>query len=83
MRSQVMGTPRARFWIETALGAVSAVLCLLTLVKPAWVEAAFGVDPDRGSGALEWALAAAFASAFITLGVLARAEWGRQAGASG
>ncbi len=71
--------PRTRFWTETALAAFTAVLCLLTLVWPAWIEAVSGVDPDGGNGALEWALVAVFAFASVTLGVLARAEWARRA----
>src|SRR6266540_4097970 len=55
-RSEMTRKPRTRFWTETALAAFTAVLCLLTLVWPAWIEAVSGVDPDGGNGALEWAL---------------------------
>jgi uncharacterized membrane protein len=68
---------RSRFLIETALAAVSGILGVLTLVTPDWVELVFHVEPDQGSGALEWALVAALASAAILFAGLARAEWRR------
>jgi hypothetical protein len=71
--------PRIRFWVETGLAAITAVMCLVALVWPAWIEAVFGVDPDRGSGELEWAIVAGLAVASVTLGVLARVEWVRRA----
>jgi len=49
-------SPRLAFRISSALAAVSGVLFVLTLLRPAWIEAIFGVDPDGGSGALEWAI---------------------------
>ena len=68
---------RSRFLIETALAAVSGILGVLTLVTPDWIELVFHVEPDQGSGALEWAVVAALASAGILFGGLARAEWRR------
>jgi hypothetical protein len=49
---------RRRFRTEIALGGGSLVLLALTVLWPDWIELAFGVDPDGGSGALEWALVA-------------------------
>jgi hypothetical protein len=68
---------RSRFLIETALATVSGFLGVLTLVTPDWIEQVFHVEPDQGSGALEWALVAALVSAAILFGGLARAEWRR------
>jgi hypothetical protein len=45
-----------RFWTEIALGAACLVALALTAAWPDWIETVFGVDPDGGSGALEWAL---------------------------
>jgi len=73
--------PRARFWVEVGLAAITAVTCLVTVVWPTWIEAVFGIDPDRGSGELEWAIVVGLAVASVTLGVLARVEWGRRAAA--
>jgi hypothetical protein len=52
--------------IETVLAAAFAILALVTVMWPTWIEAIFGVDPDAGSGVLEWAIVA-------SLGVLAAA----------
>lgn len=68
---------RRRFLIETALAVVGGLLGVLTLVTPDWVELVFHVEPDHGSGALEWALVIALVSASIVFGGLARAEWRR------
>src|SRR5947209_8823571 len=48
------GTLPTRFWIESAPGAASTALLIVTLVWHNWIELAFGVDPDASSGALEW-----------------------------
>lgn len=57
-----MSTPeRRRWWVEIGLGAVCLVALALTAAWPEWIEEIFGVDPDGGSGALEWALVALLA----------------------
>jgi hypothetical protein len=48
--------PNARLRSELAAAVVTAVLGTLTAVFPTWIEAIFGVDPDHGSGAVEWAI---------------------------
>jgi hypothetical protein len=68
------GRRRGRFWFETVLALVSAVLSVVTLVVPDWIEAVFNVDPDQHGGTLEWAIAAAFLAAAVTAGALARRE---------
>jgi hypothetical protein len=52
------GRHRGRFWFESVFALVSAILSVVTLVVPDWIEAVFNVDPDHHSGALEWAIAA-------------------------
>ena len=54
----------ARMIVEFLLAAVFVVLAVVTWFMPQWIEAVFNVDPDRGSGVLEWVIVA-------TLGVLA------------
>jgi len=64
-----------RFWVETGLAAFSAVLLLVTLANPQWIELVFGVDPDQGNGSLEWLLVAGAVVATATFSVRARLEW--------
>jgi hypothetical protein len=67
----------AFFWIQTAMAALSCILCLVTLARPAWIEAVFGIDPDQRSGSAEWLLVALLASAAVIFSLLARATWAR------
>lgn len=57
---------------DTALAAAAALLALLTLVLPDWIEVVFGIDPDAGSGALEWIVAVTCCLAAVALGARAR-----------
>ena len=69
-----MRTLRRRFWVETVVGAVGLVLGVLTVAVPDWIERISGAEPDAGSGAAEWALAAALLAFAVLAGLLARAE---------
>jgi hypothetical protein len=60
---------RAR--IQSALAAAFAILAVLTTIMPQWIEAATGLDPDSGSGTLEWLVVASFALAAAGCGALA------------
>lgn len=66
---------RLRFWLEAGFGTVTAMLFLVTLVWRDWIEILFNVDPDEGSGLLEWSIVGALLMATIILFVLARYEW--------
>lgn len=61
---------RAR--IESVLAAAFAVLALVTAMWPTWIEAVFEVDPDAGSGALEWAIVAGLGVLAAVAALLAR-----------
>jgi hypothetical protein len=65
------GSVRARFWFELVCGLLGAVLFVVTLITREWIELIFGVDPDKGSGTLELAIAFALISVSIVSGLLA------------
>ena len=67
--------PRTRAWLATVFAVMGLGLCVLTLVWSEWIELLFGVDPDRGSGALELFVAGAFLVASMLLAGQARRDW--------
>ena len=70
-------SPRTRFFVELAAAAASALLLVLTLVWQDWIEIAFGVDPDRHDGAVEWLIVVALLAVAVGLGRRAHASWRR------
>ena len=66
---------RSTFLAQSLSATVSGLLAVLTAVWPDWVEALTGLNPDGGSGYLEWVIAASFAAAAVLFGALARREW--------
>jgi hypothetical protein len=72
-------SPRRRFWVAVGLDALSAILFLLTLLIPDWIEAVFRVDPDQRSGSLEWAIVAALFFTIAVSSLVAHREWWRAA----
>jgi hypothetical protein len=69
-----MNRHAARARIELALAIVSAFLFVLTLITREWIELVFGVEPDGGSGALEWAIVLLFLLATVAFSLLARRD---------
>lgn len=66
-----------RFWFEAAASSACAVLFVVTLVWPRWIEILFHADPDHGSGQLEWLILLVSLTASVLASVLARREWRR------
>ena len=72
-----------RLLMEASLAALSASLGLLTYAWPSWLEAGLHVDPDGGSGAVEWLVVAGLVAATATFAFRARTEWLRHTGEAG
>ncbi len=68
---------RYRFWVELAGTVASLFVTILTLVNKEWIEVMFHVDPDAGSGLLEWALVILTGGLTVLLSLALRAEWRR------
>jgi hypothetical protein len=68
---------RTRFRIKAALAALTAALTVTTLVSREWIEILFGVDPDGGSGALEWGIVAFLLVVCGTFSASGYTEWKR------
>ena len=62
---------KARFTAEVVLGLASLGLAILTAINAEWIEALTGLEPDAGSGALEWAIVIVLAVTATVLGALA------------
>nr|WP_296068653.1 ABC transporter permease [uncultured Actinoplanes sp.] len=72
-----------RFWLVSGLAAGSGCLAVVTLISREWIEVLFGVDPDRGSGALEWAIVLALAALSVVCTFRAGVRWRRAAEVTG
>jgi hypothetical protein len=68
---------RYRFWLESILSWITGVAAVVTLFWHDWIEAVFGVDPDRGNGSSEWLVVLSLLIITATLAVGARLEWRR------
>lgn len=60
------GALRKQFYLESAAGLTSITLLILALAWRNWIEIAFGLDPDRGSGLAELAVVVFFAAIALT-----------------
>jgi hypothetical protein len=65
---------RRRLRIEATLAGLSFALFALTLVFPEWIEATTGLEPDAGSGALEFIISGALLLIAIGSALLARRD---------
>jgi MYXO-CTERM domain-containing protein len=64
--------PRAAFVLEVTLAAIGTALFVLSLLVPTWIEVAFGIDPDGGSGEAEILVSASF---LLLAGLSAALAW--------
>jgi hypothetical protein len=64
-----------RFWVEGIAAGAAFLLLVVTLVWPSWIELAFGMDPDRGSGVVEWLIVLVAAMGLLGSSALALHEW--------
>ena len=58
--------------LSSALAVLFAVLAALTTIWPQWIESVTGLDPDGGSGSLEWLIVAVLGVCAVTSALLAR-----------
>ena len=72
-----MSGRRKLFWWESAVAVICFGLLVLTLISREWIEEIFGVDPDGGSGAMEWGIVLGLAAATVLSVAVARREWRR------
>ena len=72
-----------RFWLEVGLASVTGILFLVTLIWKDWIEIVFGVEPDAGSGMLEWLIVGILLMATIALFSMAGYEWRKTQAAQG
>lgn len=74
-RSLSMRRVGTGLWVQLALAVGSAVLLVGTLAWPDWIEIVFRVDPDHGSGWLEWAIISVAFTLMVTCSASARRHW--------
>lgn len=73
---------RPWFYPEFLLGIVTGIAFIVTLINRGWIEVAFRIDPDQGSGLLEWLIVGGLLLATVALFALARYEWRRASAAT-
>ena len=70
---------RPLLWIEAVLALGNIALLSMTVVWKDWIELVFKVDPDAGSGAVEWSIMVVTLLLTVVFLALARSEWHRAA----
>lgn len=78
MRARRGNFSRLRFGLDIAVAIVAAVLGVVTLISREWIEVVFGVDPDGGSGGLEWAIVIGLFVVAAVAALAARVDWRRR-----
>jgi hypothetical protein len=68
---------RRRFWFEGITALIAGSLALLTVIRPDWIELAFRIDPDAGSGSLEWLIVVIATAIALATSAGAIFEWRR------
>ena len=68
---------RRRFWLEAGVAIATGIMFVITLAWHDWIEIIFNVDPDEGSGLVEWSIVGALLIVTITLCILSYYEWQR------
>jgi hypothetical protein len=68
---------RMRPLMESALALMAFGLGIISMIWRDWIEAIFGIDADRHSGVLEWAVVAGLFVFSFLIGLLASKEWRR------
>jgi hypothetical protein len=66
--------PLRRFWVELCAAVAALLFLAAAIVDPTWIESGLGVDPDAGSGEVEWLFAGLAAGVATASSLLARAE---------
>ena len=61
--------------VETVVAMILAVLAMVTLFWPRWIESLTGLEPDAGSGGAEWGIVALFAVLALAAGLLVRRDY--------
>jgi hypothetical protein len=54
---------------------ILGILTGVTLLWPRWIESLTGLEPDAGSGEVEWGIVAMFAVLALAAGLLARRDY--------
>jgi hypothetical protein len=55
---------------EFAFAGLFSALAVITAVIPDWIEVVFGIEPDGGSGSLEWIIVGVLGVLAVLLGAL-------------
>lgn len=66
---------RLRMRIEVVLAIVFALLAVMTIMDPQWIEQLLEFDPDSGSGEAEWGIVVVFGLASLGAWLLAGRDW--------